>query len=104
MSQNSETGTRPLTHNMHSEITLALGELSWAIKWFTWILKKGRFLSKYSIINIAYENMCMSKTYWFVKSVPSKTQNLGRLLLLLLSRFSRVQLCDPISFSKEDRV
>ena len=28
MSQNSETGTRPLTHNMHFEITLAQGELS----------------------------------------------------------------------------
>ena len=30
----------------------------------------------------------MSITYWFVKSVPSKTQNLGRELLLLLSHFS----------------
>ena len=28
MSQNSETGTRPLTHNIHFEITLAQGELS----------------------------------------------------------------------------
>ena len=28
MSQISETGTRPLTHNMHFEITLAQGELS----------------------------------------------------------------------------
>ena len=68
MSQNSETCTRPLTHNMHFEITLAQGELSQAIKWLTWILKKGRFPSKYSLINIAEENICMSKTYWFVGS------------------------------------
>ena len=53
MSQNSKNGTRTLTHNMHFEITLAQGELSWAIKWLTWILKKGRFPSKCSLINIA---------------------------------------------------
>ena len=32
MSQNSQTGTMPLTHNMHFEITLAQGESSQAIK------------------------------------------------------------------------
>ena len=32
MSQNAENGTKPLTHNMHFEITLAQGELSLAIK------------------------------------------------------------------------
>ena len=32
MSQNSETGTRPLTNNVHFEITLAQGEFSLAIK------------------------------------------------------------------------
>ena len=46
MSQNSETGTRPLTHDMHFEIMLAQGELSRAIKSLTRILKKGRFPSK----------------------------------------------------------
>ena len=45
-SQNSETGTRSLTHYMHFEITSVQGEL-------TWILQKGRFPSKYSLINIA---------------------------------------------------
>ena len=49
MSQNSETGIRPLTHNMHFEITLTQGESSWAIKWLTWILKKGSFPSKYIV-------------------------------------------------------
>ena len=46
MSQNSESGTRPLTHNMYLEITLAQGESSCAIKGLTRILKKGRFPSK----------------------------------------------------------
>ena len=32
MSQNSGTGTKPLTHNTYLEITLAQDELSWAIK------------------------------------------------------------------------
>ena len=32
MCHNSETGTRPLTHNMYFEITLAQGELSLAIR------------------------------------------------------------------------
>ena len=29
----------------------------------------------HSLINIAEENICMSKTYWFVKSVLSLRQN-----------------------------
>ena len=49
MSQNSETGTRPFTHNMHFEITLAHGESSQAIKLLTWVLKKGRFPSRYIV-------------------------------------------------------
>ena len=35
MSQNSETGTSPLIHNTHFEITLAPGESSLAIKQLT---------------------------------------------------------------------
>ena len=57
------------------EITLAQGELSWAIKWLTWILKKGWFPITYKLINIALENICMSKTHWFVKLVLSFRQN-----------------------------
>ena len=49
MPQNWESHTRPLTHNMHFEIALAWGESSWAIKQLTWILKIGRFPSKYIV-------------------------------------------------------
>ena len=40
MSQNSETGTGPLTHNMHFERPLAQGESSQALKRLTRVLKK----------------------------------------------------------------
>ena len=46
MSLNSENGTRPLTQNMHFEITLAPGESSRAMKRLTETLKKGRFPHK----------------------------------------------------------
>ena len=49
MPQNWESCTRPLPHNMHFEIVLAQGESSQAIKQLTWILKKGRFPSKYIV-------------------------------------------------------
>ena len=38
----TQTGTRPLINKMHFGIILAPNGLSWAIKWLTWILKKGR--------------------------------------------------------------
>ena len=49
MPQNWESCTRPLPNNMHFEIVLAQGESSQAIKQLTWILKKGRFPSKYIV-------------------------------------------------------
>ena len=54
MSQNSETVTRPLTHNMHFGITLAQGELSQAKKTIDMNLEE-RQVSKQrdSLINIA---------------------------------------------------
>ena len=45
MSQRMAPGPSPTTY---IEITLA-GESSWAIKWLTWTLKKGRFPGKYII-------------------------------------------------------
>ena len=49
MSQNSETGTRPLTHDMHFEIMLAQGELSRAMN-----LEKRQFSKqRRSLINTA---------------------------------------------------
>ena len=53
MSQNSENGTRPLTHKMHFEMTLAPGESSRAMKGLTGILKKYRFPYKY-IVSLTY--------------------------------------------------
>ena len=46
----TQSGTRPLSHNTHFEITLAPGESPRAIKRWTWILKKGRFPSKYIVL------------------------------------------------------
>ena len=47
---------------------LAQGESSQAIKQLTWILKKGRFLSK-DIVSLTElkKNISMGKTYWFVE-------------------------------------
>ena len=62
MSQNSETGTRAVTHNMHFEITLAQGESDRAIKQLTHVdcltqscYLEERQISKqiHSLINIA---------------------------------------------------
>ena len=61
---------------------LLKGESSWAIKWLTWILKKGRFPSKYIVSLTELKRTLawvkhtglLSETYWFVKSVLSLRQ------------------------------
>ena len=71
MSQNSENGTRPLTHKMHFEIILAPGEASRAIKQLTRILKKGRFPYKY-IVSLTQIKRTMYEYYILVHQVSSQ--------------------------------
>ena len=87
MSQNSEIITRTLTHNIHFEIKLTQGELSWIIKWLTWILKKGSFPSNHTI-SLTY---LKRKLTWVKHSgLPSRYWALGR-TVLNKDRFSSVQ-------------